>query len=83
TNLSSTVGGVSSSLSELEQTVATADTPLGQRIDNISVSVDGMAGGVKNSGIAIIQRNQANVARGKTLSASFLLKTSDAADDGN
>ncbi len=44
TNLSSTVGGVSSSLSELEQTVATADTALGQRIDNISVSVDGMAG---------------------------------------
>ncbi|MDS0113685.1 phage tail protein, partial [Enterobacter hormaechei subsp. steigerwaltii] len=55
TNLSSTVGDVSSSLSELEQTVATADTALGQRIDNISVSVDGMAGGVKNSAIAIIQ----------------------------
>ncbi len=44
TNLSSTVGDVSSSLSKLEQTVATADTALGQRIDNISVSVDGMAG---------------------------------------
>ncbi|WP_096152259.1 host specificity protein J [Enterobacter hormaechei] len=70
TNLSSTVGGVSSSLSELEQTVATADTALGQRIDNISVSVDGMAGGVKNSAIAIIQGNLAQVAARKTLSAS-------------
>ncbi|MEG4661139.1 phage tail protein [Enterobacter cloacae] len=70
TNLSSTVGEVSSSLSELEQTVATADTALGQRIDNISVSVDGMAGGVKNSAIAIIQGNLAQVAARKTLSAS-------------
>ena len=59
--LSSTVGEVSSSLSELEQTVATADTALGQRIDNISVSVDGMAGGVKNSAIAIIQNGLAQV----------------------
>ena len=70
TNLSSTVGDVSSSLSELEQTVATADTALGQRIDNISVSVDGMAGGVKNSAIAIIQGNLAQVVARKTLSAS-------------
>ena len=70
TNLSSTVGDVSSSLSELEQTVATADTALGQRIDNISVSVDGMKGGVKNSAIAIIQGNLAQVAARKTLSAS-------------
>ncbi|WP_225455155.1 host specificity protein J, partial [Enterobacter sp. CCUG 70166] len=70
TNLSITVGDVSSSLSELEQTVATADTALGQRIDNISVSVDGMAGGVKNSAIAIIQGNLAQVAARKTLSAS-------------
>ncbi|GAB7402395.1 TPA: host specificity protein J [Enterobacter hormaechei subsp. steigerwaltii] len=70
TSLSSTVGDVSSSLSELEQTVATADTALGQRIDNISVSVDGMAGGVKNSAIAIIQGNLAQVAARKTLSAS-------------
>ncbi|KTK31204.1 host specificity protein [Enterobacter hormaechei subsp. hoffmannii] len=70
TNLSSTVGDVSSFLSELEQTVATADTALGQRIDNISVSVDGMAGGVKNSAIAIIQGNLAQVAARKTLSAS-------------
>lgn len=70
TNLSSTVGNVSSSLSELEQTVATADTALGQRIDNISVSVDGMAGGMKNSAIAIIQGNLAQVAARKTLSAS-------------
>ncbi|CAH3854074.1 phage tail protein [Enterobacter hormaechei] len=68
--LSSTVGEVSSSLSELEQTVATADTALGQRIDNISVSVDGMTGGVKNSAIAIIQGNLAQVAARKTLSAS-------------
>ncbi|EMM7643053.1 gp24 [Enterobacter hormaechei] len=68
--LSSEVGGVSSSLSKLEQTVATADTALGQRIDNISVSVDGMAGGVKNSAIAIIQGNLAQVAARKTLSAS-------------
>ncbi|MCU3339451.1 phage tail protein [Enterobacter hormaechei subsp. hoffmannii] len=71
TNLSSKVGDVSSSLSELEQTVATADTALGQRIDNISVSVDGMAGGVKNSAIAIIQGNLAQVAARKTLSASI------------
>ncbi|MGI1667938.1 host specificity protein J, partial [Enterobacter sp. BH2-YP2023] len=70
TNLSSKVGDVSSSLNELEQTVATADTALGQRIDNISVSVDGMAGGVKNSAIAIIQGNLAQVAARKTLSAS-------------
>ncbi|HHH2473035.1 TPA: host specificity protein J, partial [Enterobacter hormaechei subsp. steigerwaltii] len=68
--LSSTVGDVSSSLSELEQTVATADTALGQRIDSISVSMDGMAGGVKNSAIAIIQGNLAQVAARKTLSAS-------------
>ncbi|MFB4600511.1 host specificity protein J [Enterobacter hormaechei subsp. steigerwaltii] len=68
--LSSTVGDVSSSLSELEQTVATADTALGQRIDSISVSMDGMAGGVKSSAIAIIQGNLAQVAARKTLSAS-------------
>lgn len=59
--LSSTVGEVSSSLSELEQTVATADTALGQRIDSISVSMDGMTGGVKNSTIAIIQNGLAQV----------------------
>ncbi|MEB8026043.1 phage tail protein [Enterobacter hormaechei] len=70
TNLSSTVGDVSSSLSKLEQTVATADIALGQRIDNISVSVEGMTGGVKNSAIAIIQGNLAQVAARKTLSAS-------------
>ncbi|EMB9957575.1 DUF1983 domain-containing protein [Escherichia coli] len=68
--LSSTVGDVSSSLSELEQTVATADTALGQRIDSISVSMDGMTGGVKNSAIAIIQNGMAQVAARKTLSAS-------------
>ena len=68
--LSSTVGNVSSSLSQLEQTVATADTALGQRIDNISVSMDDMTGGVKNSAIAIIQANLAQVATRKTLSAS-------------
>ncbi|HIC7929145.1 TPA: host specificity protein J [Enterobacter hormaechei] len=68
--LSSTVGNVSSSLSQLEQTVATADTALGQRIDNISVSMDGMTGGVKNSAIAIIQANLAQVATRKTLSAT-------------
>lgn len=70
TNLSSTVGDVSSSLNKLEQTVATADTALGQRIDSINVSMDGMAGGVKNSAIAIIQGNLAQVAARKTLSAS-------------
>ncbi|HAL7502307.1 host specificity protein [Escherichia coli] len=59
--LSSTVGDVSSSLSELEQTVATSDTALGQRIDSISVSMDGMTGGVKNSAIAIIQNGLAQV----------------------
>lgn len=59
--LSSTVGEVSSSLSEFEQTVATADTALGQRIDSISVSMDGMTGGVKNSAIAIIQNGLAQV----------------------
>ncbi|MEK9222411.1 DUF1983 domain-containing protein, partial [Enterobacter mori] len=42
----------------------------GQRIDNISVSMDGMTGGVKNSAIAIIQANLAQVATRKTLSAS-------------
>ncbi|MFP2277247.1 host specificity protein J [Enterobacter ludwigii] len=68
--LSSTVGDVSSFLSELEQTVATADTALGQRIDSISVSMDGMTGGVKNSAIAIIQGNLAQVATRKTLSAT-------------
>ncbi|HGA3107106.1 phage tail protein [Enterobacter hormaechei] len=72
TNLLSKVGDVSSSLNELEQTVATADTALGQRIDNISVSMDGMAGGVKNSAIAIIQGNLAQVAARKTLSASVV-----------
>ncbi|KJL63502.1 phage tail protein, partial [Enterobacter hormaechei] len=68
--LSSTVGDVSSSLSDLEQTVATADTALGQRIDSISVSMDGMTGGVKNSAIAIIQNWLAQVATRKSLSAS-------------
>ncbi len=68
--LSSTVGDVSSSLSELEQTVATADTALGQRIDNISVSMDGMTGGVKNSAIAIIQNGLAQVGTRKRLSAT-------------
>ncbi|MEG5493709.1 phage tail protein [Enterobacter hormaechei] len=70
TNLSSKVGDVSSYLNELEHTVATADTALGQRIDSINVSMDGMAGGVKNSAIAIIQGNLAQVAARKTLSAS-------------
>ena len=68
--LTSNVGDVSSSLSQLEQTVATADTALGQRIDNISVSMDGMAGGVKNSAIAIIQNGLAQVAARRTVSAS-------------
>ncbi|RTO35821.1 phage tail tip fiber protein [Enterobacter hormaechei] len=68
--LSSTVGDVSSSLSTLEQTVATEDAALGQRIDSISVSMDGMTGGVKNSAIAIIQGNLAQVATRKSLSAS-------------
>ena len=68
--LSSTVGDVSSFLSELEQTVATADTALGQRIDSISVSMDGMTGGVKNSAIAIIQNGLAQVATRKRLSAT-------------
>ncbi|HCM9629122.1 TPA: phage tail protein [Enterobacter hormaechei subsp. steigerwaltii] len=70
TNLSSKVGDVSTSLNELEQTVATADTALGQRIDSINVSMDDMTGGVKNSAIAIIQGNLAQVAARKTLSAS-------------
>ncbi|PAO06170.1 host specificity protein [Enterobacter cloacae] len=69
--LTSNVGDVSSSLSQLEQTVATADTALGQRIDSISVSMDGMTGGVKNSAIAIIQNGLAQVAARKTLSASI------------
>ena len=68
--LSSTVGDVLSSLSMLEQTVASEDAALGQRIDSISVSMDGMTGGVKNSAIAIIQGNLAQVATRKTLSAS-------------
>ncbi|EKS7421199.1 phage tail protein [Enterobacter ludwigii] len=68
--LTSNVGDVSSSLSQLEQTVATADTALGQRIDSISVSMDGMTGGVKNSAIAIIQNGLAQVATRKRLSAT-------------
>ena len=40
------------------------------KIDEISVSMDGMTGGVKNSEIAIIQANLAQVATRKTLSAS-------------
>lgn len=68
--LSSTVGYVSSSLSQLEQTVATEDAALGQRIDSISVSMDGMTGGVKNSAIAIIQNGLAQVATRKRLSAT-------------
>lgn len=40
------------------------------KIDEISVSMDGMTGGVKNSAIAIIQANLAQVATRKTLSAS-------------
>ena len=40
------------------------------KIDEISVSMDGMTGGVKNSSIAIIQSNLAQVATRKTLSAS-------------
>lgn len=68
--LTSNVGDVSSSLSQLEQTVATADTALGQRIDSISVSMDGMTGGVKNSAIAIIQNGLAQVAARRTLSAT-------------
>ena len=40
------------------------------KIDEISVSMNGMTGGVKNSAIAIIQGNLAQVAARKTLSAS-------------
>lgn len=40
------------------------------KIDEISVSMDSMTGGVKNSAIAIIQANLAQVATRKTLSAS-------------
>ncbi|MDU7760817.1 MAG: DUF1983 domain-containing protein, partial [Enterobacter asburiae] len=40
------------------------------KLDEISVSMDGMTGGVKNSAIAIIQANLAQVATRKTLSAS-------------
>ncbi len=40
------------------------------KIDEISVSMDGMTGGVKNSAIAIIQGNLAQVATRRTLSAS-------------
>jgi len=40
------------------------------KIDEISVSMDGMTGSVKNSAIAIIQANLAQVATRKTLSAS-------------
>ncbi|EMI4136688.1 DUF1983 domain-containing protein [Escherichia coli] len=68
--LSSTVGDVSSSLSDLEQTVATADTALGQRIDSISVSMDGMTGGVKNSAIAIIQNGLAQVVSRRSQTAT-------------
>ncbi|HCM9126356.1 host specificity protein J [Enterobacter asburiae] len=40
------------------------------KIDEITVSMDGMTGGVKNSAIAIIQGNLAQVATRKSLSAS-------------
>ena len=60
-SLDTKVDGVSSSVSQLSQSVATADAALGQRIDNISVSMDGMTGGVKNSAIAIIQNGLAQV----------------------
>ncbi|WP_409243750.1 TipJ family phage tail tip protein [Enterobacter cloacae] len=40
------------------------------KIEEMSVSMDGMTGGVKNSAIAIIQGNLAQVAARKTLSAS-------------
>ena len=40
------------------------------KIDEISVSMDGMTGGVKNSAIAIIQNGLAQVATRKSLSAS-------------
>ncbi|MEG6353132.1 phage tail protein [Enterobacter bugandensis] len=40
------------------------------KIDEMSVSMDGMTGGVKNSAIAIIQNGLAQVAARKTLSAS-------------
>ncbi|ELM7944892.1 DUF1983 domain-containing protein, partial [Escherichia coli] len=40
------------------------------KIDEISVSMDGMTGGVKNSAIAIIQGNLAQVATRKRLSAT-------------
>ncbi|HED3124157.1 TPA: DUF1983 domain-containing protein [Escherichia coli] len=40
------------------------------KIDEISVSMDGMTGGVKNSAIAIIQANLAQVATRKRLSAT-------------
>lgn len=40
------------------------------KIDEMSVSMDGMTGGVKNSAIAIIQGNLAQVAARKTLTAS-------------
>ncbi|HBL5479532.1 TPA: host specificity protein J [Enterobacter hormaechei] len=40
------------------------------KIDEISVSMDGMTGGVKNSAIAVIQANLAQVSTRKTLSAS-------------
>ncbi|EMM0834911.1 host specificity protein J [Enterobacter ludwigii] len=42
------------------------------KIDEISVSMDGMTGGVKNSAIAIIQANLAQVSTRKTLSASVV-----------
>lgn len=60
-SLDTKVDGVSSSVSQLSQSVATADAALGQRIDNISVSMDSMTGGVKNSAIAIIQNGLAQV----------------------
>ncbi|WP_241276985.1 host specificity protein J [Enterobacter bugandensis] len=53
-----------------DKTVATADTALGQRIDSISVSMDGMTGGVKNSAIAIIQNGLAQVVSRRSQTAT-------------
>ncbi len=68
--LNTTVGNVSSSVTQLAQSVATADTALGQRIDSVNVAMDGMTGGVKNSATAIIQNSLAQVTSRRSQTAT-------------
>ncbi|MBY3013766.1 DUF1983 domain-containing protein, partial [Escherichia coli] len=69
-SLQTDVNGNKASINSLNQTFSDYQQATATQIDSISVSMDGMTGGVKNSAIAIIQGNLAQVAARKTLSAS-------------